>query len=384
MPRFTLPLLIVLFGFAVPLKAGDGVPTTVIVWPVADSDADENAQWMSGVLLGEFSKDSGLYLVDPQKVAGVLQYHVAMVGRAGTDNKEAAQSYLVLGKQHYFDLDYAASKAELLRAIELLQAESDHLFSEGALLLEAYLTLGLVQQAQNNDAEALDSFRQVLAIDPKYQLDAQSFAPSLVRLFSEAQKEKKGNGVIAVETDPKVAEVYCNGIYRGVSPVKISGLPSGEYALMIRTDHYREVRRWVTVSDEAPVAIKTKLEWQGAVQKSGPVAASQDGASRDGAVQTGAAQIAEGVRIADLLHVDKVVLVDVDESAESGQLTARMIDRQFRAGHNPVGIRYGADRSGKRKFGFGGGWGRPRWGDSWAGSWRPQRAGRLRRQDRLR
>ncbi len=57
-------------------------------------------------------------------------------------------------------------------------------------------------------------------------------------------------------------------------------------------------------------------------------------------------QIAEGVRIAELLRVQKVVMVDADEvSNGSGEIAIRMIDRKYKAGHNPVVVRYSNDKN---------------------------------------
>ncbi len=47
------------------------------------------------------------------------------------------------------------------------------------------------------------------------------------------------------------------------------------------------------------------------------------------------------MRIAELLKVDKVVLIDADETADGhGEVAIRMVDREYKAGHNPIVIKY--------------------------------------------
>ena len=321
------------FLFSISAWAGNAAVISVVVWPVADQNADETAQWMSGVLLGDLAKNSDLDLVDPQKVANVLRYYQAVPPSEVVAN---IQTQVATAKEQYFNLNYSASESSLQEAIAGLERDPDLIFSQGSLLLEAYLTLGLVWQAQKQNDSALSAFRKVLAVDPQYLLDASAFSSTVVHLFDQVRSEMRGDGTLLIETDPKVAEVFVNGVARGVTPVKVSGLPNGEYAVSIRTNHYREVKRWVKVTSGSKALVKEKLAWDGttAIAKLGLTP------------EEGRDQIGEGIRIANLMHVDKVVLLDVDEAdSGSGQITCRMIDRAYRSSHNPIVIRYGADRS---------------------------------------
>ena len=61
-----------------------------------------------------------------------------------------------------------------------------------------------------------------------------------IKIFQEISNASKDSpkGAATVSTKPSVAEVFLNGVKKGVTPVAIKGLPVGAYSLMIKTNRY--------------------------------------------------------------------------------------------------------------------------------------------------
>lgn len=306
--------------------------TSIVVTEIQDGSQDESAKRVAQAVREELQKDSSLYVVDPAKVEKILTYYQRQPSLGPIDLSEA-QQLVERAKEHYFNFAYSEAEAELKRAIELFEQNPDSIFDSGTALRDAYLTLGLVQFSTKRPEAARNVFQQVLELDPAYRFDPQFFTPLQVKLFEEAKEAlaRSGEASMEVQSDPKVAEVFINGIYKGVTPLTVTRIPPGEYRLLIKTHNYTEVKKQVSLVPGQKLVWKEKLWWKLGKQEANPQA-----------LEEARVQIQEGVRVADLLKVDKVVLVDVDEGAGVSQMVLRMIDRHYRAGHNPIVATYGA------------------------------------------
>lgn len=303
---------------------------TVVIVPVHDGISDD----ISDDLIAPFSKavaERGLTVISQDKVEAVLSYY-----KPSQDNKDkilaAAQDLISRAKEHYYNFDHGTAASEILKAISLME-KADELSVYGEALRDAYLTAAVIERAGGNNKNALPGyFKKVLGIDPQYVLDVHNFQPSLVEIFNEEKTLllNKPHGELEVETDPKVAEVYINGIFKGVTPYQLAGQPEGNFQITIKANKYRMIEETVKVAAGEKAKVRKKLAW---VQ-------NKDGreiyATLNSADEA-RAEIAEGKRVADLIRVPKVVLIDADRLDNgTGHITARMIDRGLAAGHNPI------------------------------------------------
>lgn len=319
---------------------------SAVVVPMRDGVSDKISEDLTVAFSNALARH-GLQVVSKEKAEAVLGYYQKGEGKKtvaiGELAKESEQS-LIRAKEHYYNFDYAEASAQVERAIKIMESSQEDITEHGTFLRDSYITAGIIEKSEKRrDEAARGYFRKALGIDPQYELDERAFPPSVVEAFSAVRSELsvKPTGSVSVETDPMVAEVYVNGVLKGVTPIIISGLPEGKYSIAIKTNKYSPVTRSVDVKAESTAKIKEKLYWLASAEKNPPEIQNLL-TSKDEATE----QIVEGVRIAELLRVQKVIMVDADEAASGGgEIAVRMIDRKYKAGHNPIVVRYSKDKN---------------------------------------
>ena len=292
--------------------------TSIVVQPVHNGSFDEASDKTAQVLREKLGEKKFLTLIDPEKVAAVLAYYKNSQ-KSGSPQISQVQELLERAKEHYFQFAYADANAELTKAIEIFNTDPKLISKEGQTFFDSYITLALNDAAQKKKTEAIAHFKNALHLNPLYQLDAKAFAPSIQKLFQQAKEEveKEGAGDVEIRSDPKVADIYINGIYQGVAPLKLSALPEGTYSLSFQANNYQSVDQKFSLKAGEKLKLHQKLYWGGAKKE-----------------EKALHQIEEGLRIAELLKTDKVLMVDV----EGDVVATRLVDRRFKAGHTPIFI----------------------------------------------
>ncbi|MDO8526522.1 MAG: PEGA domain-containing protein [Deltaproteobacteria bacterium] len=302
--------------------------TSLVVVPIHDGSADEASDKTAAVLHSKLSETTPLHVVAAQKVDAVLSYHRNFNLASPDSELEKAKDLLKRAREHYFTFAYGEAEAELGRIGEIFKGNAQYLDEEGGVLLDSLVTLAMVHAAGRKKGEALEDFKKVLTLHPLYQLDPKGFAPSIQKLFAEAREsfDQSAGGTLEVTTDPKVAEVYLNGIYQGVAPLFLTPLPPGEYRITLKANNYETVHKTVLLVAGNNIKVSGRLRWENADKSKSKTNLES--------VQSSRHQIEEGTRTADLLKVDKVLLVNVDNAT----IVLRLVDRKYRAGHNPIVI----------------------------------------------
>ena len=311
-------------------------PLTISVTPLRDGDADQASRDLATVIGQGLGGIGSYHVVDSDLAARVLEYH-------GPEEQPhprmaAAEEALSQAKDFYFQFRYLDSWDALQKAIGIIEEIDRHV--SGPFLVDAYLTRALVAKARTDKEEVRRSFRKALGINPRLLLSDQDYSPSFIVLFEEEKGllAKRPSGSIAVTTDPAAADVHLNGILQGQTPMELAHIPQGTYHLAIKANRYLPVERTIQVEGGRQVELKHRLRW-----------ASKNRKKRGRGDEDAGALVREGLRIADVLKVDKVILVDVD-AADDGRATARVIDRRFGVGLKPVlaqGIHKSQSRAGK-------------------------------------
>ncbi|MBI4125336.1 MAG: PEGA domain-containing protein [Deltaproteobacteria bacterium] len=315
---FSLVLVFLLSaGPAAPLARASSPETTLVVYSSGDGIADEASQKTAVLLREKLREKPRLKIIAPENVNAVLKYYRGYAASGEDASARQAGDFLGRAKEHYFQMDYATVRAELERVFEIFRERPELLFTDGMLLFDGWVTYGLAEAAQKKKEKALQAFREAFQLNPFYKIDPKAFSPSVQTILQQAGADlfKNKTGSLRVAGEPKVADIYLNGIYQGVSP-KTFLLPAGEYALSFRANNYRGIQQHVSIRPGETASLEHKLYWQG------PEAPKEAQANA----------IAEGLRIAELLKFDKVLLVDVD--AEN--IRAQMIDRRYRAAHQAI------------------------------------------------
>lgn len=319
-----IPLIVCFFLLQQPVCLF--AATSIVVQPVHNGSFDEASDKTAEVLREKLREKKFLTLIDPKKVEAVLSYYKNLQNTSDAPQTDQARDLLERAKEHYFQFAYSDANAELTKAIEIFNGDPKLILKEGQTFFDSYIALALVDAAQKKKAEAINHFKNALHLNPLYQLDAKVFAPSIQKLFQQAKEEveKEGVGDVEIGSDPKVADIYINGIYQGVAPLKLSSLPTGSYNLSFQANNYQSVDQTFSLEAGQKLKLHRKLYWGGA----------KNSAKKEKKEENVRRQIEEGLRIAELLKTDKVLMVDV----EGDVVATRLVDRQFKAGHTPIFI----------------------------------------------
>ncbi len=305
-----------------PALAAAGTPAgaSAAVYPVSDADADAETRRLAGEL-GELMRlITDRRIVEPERVEEIAGYQRGFeVG-----DKGEAQRLVASAKENYFLFRQREAEKDIDGAISLLEGRSlDR--SSGPSSLDAYLTKAMIAVSAGDEGGADGALEKAIAIDPFLDIGTVDYPPRLVERFAEV-KEGMGDvarGSLVVRSRPAGADVYLNGIMQGTAPVKLEGLPVGDYALSVAANRYLPDERTVTISPGGTSRVKSKLRW--------------DEGSIDSPGGNGGDDLVAGLRAADALRVDRVVVLDADAAGDGSLVVrARLVDRQLRSALKPA------------------------------------------------
>lgn len=162
-----------------------------------------------------------------------------------------------------------------------------------ALTLKGVVLLGLGKRA-----EASESFKQVLRVEPGYALNKDEFAPSIVSQFEGHRKElaRQKKTAVTVQSTPAGGQVLVEGRAVGVTPVKLE-LATGAYRVTVRLQNRHSFLRVVQVPREAQLQVD--LASEGALAAQAPLCLD----ARERAAEAAALKLANTVTADDLVLV---------------------------------------------------------------------------------
>lgn len=162
-----------------------------------------------------------------------------------------------------------------------------------ALTLQGVLLLGA-----NKKADAAESFRRVLRVEPTHALSSDEYTPSVLSQFEVYRKElarARKSGVLVQSTSPG-AEVLVEGRVMGVTPLKLE-LAAGSYRVLLRERERMSFLRVLTVPRDTQLQVDLAAE--GALSTQAPLCL----AAKDKAAEAAALRLANTVTADDLLVV---------------------------------------------------------------------------------
>lgn len=290
--------------------ASDGKRGTVAVVPARDGDADAASDDIANSLSELLRLLTDRAVVAARTAEGVAVYQQTEVSHLS----ENALTLIESAKEHYFTFQGTRALSEIEEAISLLKERS--LSQVGDVLLDALLSKALIAKAGGQKRVARAALGEALAIDPRLSLPAADYPPSIVLLLESVRTEQalKPTGSLAVHSKPPSADVALNGVVQGMTPLLLSDLPVGNYALTVSANRYTRDVRTVAIEAERETKVRVKLRWN----KSSKESKSYD--------------LHSMLKIADALKVERLVRVDADGAPDGRlMLNARMVDAKARA-----------------------------------------------------
>ncbi|MBU4484876.1 PEGA domain-containing protein [bacterium] len=312
---------------------------SIAIIPIKDNTNDYETKQLANTLTLALQSATSLNVLSQDTVETALSYYK---NNNQASSQPEMQNALIHAKEAYFHFDYEDALIHIKSALKLWNANPEAIYRNGQYLIDTNICAALIYKALNQSVHSRDHFRAILKIDPDYKLDSKIFPPSLVEIFDEesAGLKSKPSGSLKISSDPKVAEVFVNGILKGITPLQLNNLPLGEYYILIQTNKYRPEKFIAEVKDNENYTVNKNLVW---IYNENKKAGIKSAATLKA---FGLKQVEDGVSFSNLLKVDKILLIDVDQAPSGGgEIIIQMVDRRFRSGHRPILIKFDKNKS---------------------------------------
>ena len=140
-----------------------------------------------------------------------------------------ALAALERGVGAYDNLEPDKALSSLGQAVEKFENAPHSLLRQPKPYVKALTYLAASRILKGDLAGGQSGFRRVLVADPDAKLNKRVFPPGMVAMFESARRELVSDpaGMLSVVSSPEHARVYVGGIFRGVTPCDVDGLPFG-------------------------------------------------------------------------------------------------------------------------------------------------------------
>jgi hypothetical protein len=199
------------------------------------------------------------------------------------------------GQRAYDELDTQQALQQFDRAVRASEAADLSLrFGD---LSRARVMKAASQVANGENTAAQLEIRAVLAVDPRAQFSPNFFPPDQMAFV---EKERKAvlaapRSSLTVRTEPVPAQVFVDGVFRGVSPVEVTDLPPADHYVTVRAPGYALAQRRARSGDTeltlAPVAAQQPLRVLTETVARKPRGAERDRALRELGALAGTSQV---------------------------------------------------------------------------------------------
>ncbi len=212
--------------------AADGPRTACITLP--SDDFSQKAAAVLGHLVRENFRRAGEFdLIDTRELLNKGTQDPRL------DTIESAHLLLARGKQQYDNLELDPAIEALSKARELFRKAAGRL-GDGEEYVEALLFLGASHILSGDSELGSGAFRQVALFDKRRALDPKLFPPSMIDIFKRVKSEVAAApvGMVQLKSNPPAAEVYLNGVYKGVTPLTLAKVSEGTHFVRLEKDGY--------------------------------------------------------------------------------------------------------------------------------------------------
>jgi len=153
---------------------------------------------------------------------------------------EQANSAMVSGREEYDNLELDVAVEKLQKAIDLYKKAVGRL-GDGGQYVDALLFMGAAYILSGDDDLGSQSFLQVALFDKRKNLDTKTFPPSMIEVFNRVKERVASSpqSTVMVRSNPPAAEVYLNGVFKGVTPIKLTRVVEGSHFMRIERDGYQ-------------------------------------------------------------------------------------------------------------------------------------------------
>lgn len=292
-------------------------PSATLLVVAAGPEAEAGAARVFRVAHQNMRQTRSLVYVDADDVLGR--------GLKGESPDSVAEDLYRQGRQAYDNLELKQAAELLKRAARDLDAHLDERMDR-ELFTDIYTYWGsaLVLDGRKKPGERI--YRKLLVLNPQARLDPVVFPPSLTATFNRiaGEAQRSGTGTLRVTAATPGAEVWVDGVFRGISPVLLEQLVEGEHMVRLVRRGYRSWGRRQSVLEGSQEVIRQGLEPLPGFERlegyGARIASAARTAHYPGLVD----------EILGWVGVDRLVFILVEAGAESLFVRAYYYDRQSR------------------------------------------------------
>ncbi len=316
----------------IPIDTAD--PQHIAVLELHRSDvSSRKTRKMTDKFREELSRYAHLKVLSRAESKALLDYQKDAIIASG--QVSSLQAAVDEAKREYFQLHLERSSSlvekVVAQALSAPLAERDN-----AALLEAYTVQGIVAMAQNQRALANEAFSKLVYYNPTIKLDQRYFAPSIVKKVRRTREKtaQQQTGMIQVHSVPAASDVYVNGVFKGTTPLQVSGYAIGEHAVVVKAANYQSSREVVQVKADTMAEVAAHLPW-----KAPNLNLSKDmaGFHRDQFNNFEHLTETSGAA-AKAMQVRKLILIDLDRENDQAVVKAYIVDRDLATFHQPQSV----------------------------------------------
>lgn len=319
--RWLLAFLAVAAAVAAPATVTATKLVTIVRGGGAGSD--KAASFVGRAIRDSLAEDGRYELVDTS---------VRLGAEAGDDAKAFADCAELVKSaiSAYETLDLDPAVERLTTALKTYEKHAAGLVDIKPVA-DALMLLGAVHILRGEEKTGADRLAQAVAIQGAIEPDPRVFNPSMRQVFQKASEQalRKAKGSLSVSSSPGYAELWVDGVFRGVTPTSVDGLTPGRHYVRLVRDGYRTAGSVVVVTSGKEVTDNGALRPTPRLDDyDKAVTAALEALRRS---DPGAHEFPDAVgKLAPLLGVEQVFVAEVRLDGEKVGLLAAQYDLQGR------------------------------------------------------
>jgi len=196
----------------------------------------------------------------------------------------------------------------------------------------ALMLLGAVHILRGEEKTGTDRLAQSVSLYPSVEPDPKIFNPSMRQLFQRTHDLVVGatKGSLSVTSNPNYAELYVDGVFRGVTPTAVPQLSPGRHYVRLVKDGYRPWGDVVNVVSNREVSHNGVLKPLKRFEEFDRAAASTFNTMRSRADSSDDSLDGSATKLQQLLGADHLFAIEVKVDGDHVKLIAAQLD--LRAG----------------------------------------------------
>lgn len=185
-------------------------------------------------------------------------------------------------------------------------------------VVETLALAGKVFVLQGDQRSAKAMFTRALVLDPAYRIPKDGTPPRVMQVFDATAREHRraGQGTLTVYSTTGAAEVWIDGVFRGIAPFTVDVGAGRHYVRVVRDG-------WLAWGAAADVKRGSETSVQASLRPTARLSKYEELAARVPRNKESVRPVAE---LAAALQVDRLLAVVVEESNGAALLTATLVD----------------------------------------------------------